>query len=114
LVLRFDFSRRTEASVIASTGRHDAGSAPALLAAERERRLALAAGAPRDDPFARALVTAADAFVVSRGEGKTVIAGYPWFTDWGRDTMIALPGLLRTRDGTAAARDILGEFAKHV
>ena len=41
--------------------------------------------------WARDLVLAADSFIVRRGEGKrTVIAGYPWFGDWGRDTMIAL------------------------
>jgi len=40
------------------------------------------------------LLTAAKAFVVRRGEGKTVIAGYPWFLDWGRDTLICARGLL--------------------
>ena len=46
--------------------------------------------------------------------GKTVIAGYPWFTDWGRDTMIALPGLTMATRRAAIARDILAEFARHV
>lgn len=44
--------------------------------------------------FSSALEHAAQAFVVRRGEGKTVIAGYPWFLDWGRDTLIAARGLL--------------------
>ena len=39
------------------------------------------------------LTAAADQYIVSRGDQKTVIAGYHWFSDWGRDTMIALPGL---------------------
>jgi predicted glycogen debranching enzyme len=39
------------------------------------------------------LTNAADQYIVSRGDKKTVIAGYHWFSDWGRDTMIALPGL---------------------
>ena len=43
--------------------------------------------------FPTPLHRAADAYIVARGEGKTVIAGYPWFTDWGRDTFIALRGL---------------------
>ena len=49
---------------------------------------------PRRRPiaFTRTLVRAADQFIVRRGERQTVIAGYHWFTDWGRDTMIALPG----------------------
>jgi predicted glycogen debranching enzyme len=49
---------------------------------------------PADDLFGRRLVLAAHQFVVRRGEGKTVIAGYPWFLDWGRDTFICARGLL--------------------
>ena len=44
-------------------------------------------------PSSRILPVAADQYIVSRGDQKTVIAGYHWFSDWGRDTMIALPGL---------------------
>ena len=67
----------------------------------------------------RQLTLAADQFLVTRrgndgSTGTTVIAGYPWFTDWGRDTMIALPGLtLATRRFDTAA-DILRTFARHV
>ena len=43
-------------------------------------------------PLPRILTSAADQYIVSRGDKKTVIAGYHWFSDWGRDTMIALPG----------------------
>lgn len=69
-------------------------------------------------PRAARLVLAADDFVVERpvqGErGLTVIAGYPWFGDWGRDTMIALPGLLlRTGRAQEAAR-VLRTFARFV
>lgn len=46
------------------------------------------------DRFGRQLVAAADAFVVRRGKGATVIAGYPWFLDWGRDALICARGLL--------------------
>jgi predicted glycogen debranching enzyme len=49
---------------------------------------------PPDDMFGQQLLRAARAFVVRRGEGKTVIAGYPWFLDWGRDTLICARGLL--------------------
>ena len=45
-------------------------------------------------PFAAQLELAAKQFVVRRGEGKTVIAGYPWFLDWGRDSLICARGLL--------------------
>jgi starch synthase (maltosyl-transferring) len=46
------------------------------------------------DPFAATLRRACEAYVVRRDDGKTVIAGYPWFLDWGRDTLIAARGLL--------------------
>src|SRR4030095_6004145 len=49
-----------------------------------------------------------------RGEGHTVIAGYPWFSDWGRDTMIALNGLTLATNRPEIARDILLEFSKHI
>ncbi len=49
---------------------------------------------------------AADSYLVARGEGRTVIAGYPWFTDWGRDTFIALPGLCLARGHFESARDV--------
>ena len=65
------------------------------------------------------LVLAADQFIVDRPltdnpEGKTIIAGYPWFTDWGRDTMIALPGLTITTGRYDIAKTILRTFAKYV
>jgi predicted glycogen debranching enzyme len=60
-----------------------------------------------------ALVAAADDFIVQRGEhGVSVIAGYPWFSDWGRDTMISLPGLLLSTRRFAEARTVLETFAK--
>jgi glycogen debranching enzyme len=50
-------------------------------------------------------------FIVRRADGKpTIIAGYPWFTDWGRDTMISLPGLLITPGRLDEAREILETF----
>src|SRR5258705_13186517 len=60
------------------------------------------------------LVLAADQFIVARGKGKTVIAGYPWFSDWGRDTMIALPGLTLSTNRPEIAKSILLEFSNHI
>ena len=56
----------------------------------------------------------ADAFLVRRGHGHTVIGGYPWFTDWGRDTFIALRGLCLARGRHALAASILGAWAGQV
>jgi predicted glycogen debranching enzyme len=61
--------------------------------------------------FPTALDRAADAYLVQRGSGLTVVAGYPWFTDWGRDTFIALRGLCLATGRLAEARDILLEWA---
>jgi predicted glycogen debranching enzyme len=65
------------------------------------------------------LVLAADQFIVDRPlpneeNGKTIIAGYPWFGDWGRDTMISLPGLTTSTGRTEIARPILRTFARYV
>ncbi|MEM6614128.1 MAG: amylo-alpha-1,6-glucosidase [Cyanobacteria bacterium P01_C01_bin.72] len=65
------------------------------------------------------LVLASDQFVVDRPltdnpDGKTVIAGYPWFTDWGRDTMISLSGLTITTGRYEIAKTIIRTFAKYV
>jgi predicted glycogen debranching enzyme len=65
------------------------------------------------------LVLAADQFIVDRPlpnapNGKTIIAGYPWFGDWGRDTMISLPGLTIATGRTEIARSILQTFAQYV
>ena len=65
------------------------------------------------------LVLAANQFIVDRStadfpKGKTIIAGYPWFSDWGRDTMISLPGLTLSTGRLGVARSILRTFAKYV
>ena len=62
-------------------------------------------------PFEKQLLHAAKQFVVRRGEGKTVIAGYPWFLDWGRDTFIAARGLLAA-GMVDEVKQILLTFAK--
>lgn len=64
------------------------------------------------NPFMARLALAADQVVVRREDGlHTVLAGYPWFSDWGRDTMIALPGLCLTTKRFDIARSILQAFA---
>jgi predicted glycogen debranching enzyme len=65
------------------------------------------------------LVLAADQFIVDRplpeeSQGKTIIAGYHWFSDWGRDTMISLPGLTISTGRPEVARSILRTFAKYI
>jgi len=72
-----------------------------LRAAEKKRRGA----------FAAPLDRAADAYLVARGKGKTIVAGYPWFTDWGRDTFISLRGLCLATGRLDEARGILLQWS---
>jgi predicted glycogen debranching enzyme len=65
------------------------------------------------------LARAANDFIVTRKspdgiDGTSIIAGYPWFADWGRDTMISLPGLLLVTGRFQQAREVLSVFAKYV
>jgi predicted glycogen debranching enzyme len=68
----------------------------------------------RRDAFESPLHRAADAYLVQRGHGLTIIAGYPWFTDWGRDTFIALRGVCLATGRVEDARDILLAWAGSV
>jgi predicted glycogen debranching enzyme len=129
IVLRLE--RGHGASLIASTERWEEVAAMRpidIVHAEQTRRRELIARAHpslRESP-ANELVLAADAFIVSPPRDKplqsqiegiphrTVIAGYHWFTDWGRDTMISLEGLTLLTGRQEEARGILRTFAQHV
>lgn len=67
-----------------------------------------------EHPLASALWCAAEQFLIRRPQGTSIIAGYPWFTDWGRDTMISLRGILLVRGRYDAAREVLHLFASHL
>ena len=96
LVLVFDVSGGASVSVAASTEPRPALVPPPAVST---------------DPF---LARAADQFIVRRGSHNTVIAGYHWFGDWGRDTMIALPGLTLATGKCDVAKSILLAFAAYV
>lgn len=68
------------------------------------------------DEFARKLSWAADSFLAQRNSNglKTILAGFPWFTDWGRDTMIAFHGLTLCTGRIQDARDVLESFSLYV
>jgi predicted glycogen debranching enzyme len=111
-VFEFDDVRST--SLIVSTETFADFDAGKLEKAELKRRAGLVKTAGATNEFAKQLALAADQFIVGRGEGHTVIAGYPWFSDWGRDTMIALNGLTLATGRHEIAREILLEFSKHI
>lgn len=113
-LIRLELTPGATNSIVLSTSRQEASNANLMLAAELRRRgqtLARTVFAPR---LARMLATAADHYIVNRGQGKSILAGYHWFSDWGRDTMIALPGITLVTGRHETARAILGEFARHV
>ena len=87
-------------------------SAETVLQQWSERRKALLDSCALADPVARQLVLAADDYIVHRDStgGKTIIAGYPLFSDWGRDTMIALPGCCLATGRYEDAKSILRTF----
>ncbi|HVX85593.1 MAG TPA: amylo-alpha-1,6-glucosidase [Phycisphaerae bacterium] len=137
-VLEFTLTPNKPVGFIAAT-RPMAWEKSAELIAQAQRRYDHLAATfdntdPKDD-FLACLAQAADQFVVRRGApesakshgpsgagggggggtgGASVIAGYPWFEDWGRDTFISLPGLTLTRGLFDVARNILATFADHL
>ncbi|GAB4138100.1 MAG: amylo-alpha-1,6-glucosidase [Cyanobacteria bacterium J069] len=92
--------------------------APMLKTSDRGRSPAVTFAAPHLDPadtVLAALLRASDQFIAHRASigGPTVIAGYHWFSDWGRDTLIALPGLCLKTQRFDLARGLLESFGKY-
>jgi predicted glycogen debranching enzyme len=83
---------------------------------EKQRIEQIAGSMHSEDPLLRKLLVAADQFIVDRRStgGKSIIAGYPWFSDWGRDSLIALPGLTLVTGRFDDARSILKTFARSI
>jgi predicted glycogen debranching enzyme len=107
----FTFDLSTPAALVVSTDPDVAvGLAGAKSAAARVDAV-FASELARRSGFATPLDAAADAYIVRRGAGQTVIAGYPWFADWGRDTFISLRGLCLATGRYEVARRVLLEWA---
>jgi predicted glycogen debranching enzyme len=87
---------------------------PMDLRKREEQRLEnIASSLHSSDPLLRNLLLAADQFIVERQStgSRSIIAGYPWFSDWGRDSLISLPGLTLVTGRFEDARSILKTFA---
>ncbi len=106
---RWDLQRGEAFWILAVEGQELPASSPAACmgifrgAEERRRR-----------SFGTPLRRAADAYLVRRGEGGTIVAGYPWFTDWGRDTFVALRGLCLATGRLEEAAAILVAWSRAV
>jgi predicted glycogen debranching enzyme len=109
-VFRWDLAAGDAVLVAGVAGPEDATSGAADDPLELARKLR-DSERRRRQRFASPLERAADAYVVERGKGKTIVAGYPWFTDWGRDTFIALRGLCLALERLDVVRGILLEWA---
>lgn len=83
---------------------------------EEQRLEAIANGLNSSDSFLRQLLVAADQFIVDRQStgAKSIIAGYPWFSDWGRDSLISLPGLTLVTGRFEEAQSILRTYARSI
>jgi len=99
-----ELSQDTDFAVVASTWRASMVDWKAEKRKEETRLQSLKAPVQE-------LARAADAFLVKRGSSLSLIAGYHWFDDWGRDAMIALPGLLLTTSRFKEAKSVLKSFA---
>ncbi|MEI9999648.1 MAG: amylo-alpha-1,6-glucosidase [Verrucomicrobiota bacterium] len=88
--------------------------APASIPAPELATLLASDEIERRRAFPSPRAGAADAYLVRRGDGKTVIAGYPWFGEWGRDTFIAMRGLCLAQGRIEEARRILHAWAETV
>ena len=111
--IRFDLSREEAVWILAADTPQTAG----ILAGAGPKALATrlrSAESRRRARLSSPVLRAADAYLVGRGEGMTIVAGYPWFTDFGRDTFIALRGLCLATGRLDEARKILLEWAGSV
>lgn len=122
-IFSVELNKGDELNIIISSENTEGRDGAQLIKQELKRRKGLLKGQPEDETVQQ-LVLAADQFIVNRysststeGEKdvlKTIIAGYHWFTDWGRDTMISLPGLTLSTGRLDDAKKILSAFAQHV
>jgi predicted glycogen debranching enzyme len=110
-IFRFDLDKEDAVLILSAEGLKESPAAtrrkaPAVYNAHRAAEL------KRREGFPARLQRSADAYLVRRGNGKTIIAGYPWFADWGRDTFISLRGLCLATGRLHDARDILLQWSE--
>ena len=106
-VFEFSISKKPAVLIFAADGGGAVVASASKAPLEQLYAEARASERRRRNEFPTRLHRAADAYLVRRGNGRTIIAGYPWFGDWGRDTFIAMRGLCLAIDRLREAHDIL-------
>jgi predicted glycogen debranching enzyme len=101
------------ATLVLTTELNGTVDADHLARDEQRRRTAIRVSRTRDALVAD-LWQAADAYLSVRGSGQTIVAGYPWFTDWGRDAFVSLPGLCLVTGRYDIAWQIIEAFAQAI
>ena len=109
-IFRFEIDSKSKEAILILAAGTEGATLPEKEARAVARGMRLAENRRRT-AFASRLHRSADDYLVRRGDGLTIVAGYPWFTDWGRDTFIALRGLCLATGRLDEARDILREWA---
>lgn len=102
-----------QSNLIASTEKHDIASVEGLRFREVTPRQAISRVPAIGQPEVQPLVRAADQFLITRDDSTSVVAGYHWFAEWGRDAMISLPGLTLSTGRFDDARDLLLTYLRH-
>ena len=104
----------SSATLVLTTDSIEALDVEALIDGELQRRTKVRRAAGRKEPLTRSLWEASETYLSVRNHGQTVIAGYPWFTDWGRDTFVSLPGLCLVTGRLEEAWQVIESFSRHV
>ena len=112
--IRFDLAAGEKMQLLFSTENKTYTNLAGLIGQESKRIKALGAGVK--DTFLRDLLISGDQFLVQRRStnSSTLIAGYPWFTDWGRDTMIAMRGLTIATGKKEVSQSIIRTFLQYL
>lgn len=110
---RFSLTAGAGVSVVFSTVHGPGTPVDRWEEEEREQRHRVGRASLARGPLGHALTLAADAFIVSRGSGASVIAGYPWFGDWSRDALVSFSGLFLATGRWREAPGVLDTFARH-
>lgn len=111
---RFEVGAGNEGTLVLTSEAIDTLNVAAVVEGEGARRRRRGQTAPGRDPLAGTLWCATDSYLSARDAGQTVVAGYPWFTDWGRDTFMALPGLCLVTGRHDTAWRVIESYCAHV